>query len=827
MALAAKGANVGSVFIDVKANADNFRAGMERAKTEAQRAGTAMSGAMAKTDAAARGLHGSLTNLHTILGLIGGVALAHSLIEISDKFSLMRSRIRLVTQAGEDMYAIEEKLAEQAMRNRADLKSTIDLYTRLRQSRKDLSDEVTRDLVDKWSKSLIISASSAQEAASSTQQFSQAMAAGVLAGQELRSVIQGNSAFATYLAEGLGVTTGALKAMGEEGKLTLDVILKAMANAGHTIEHDFAKKALTVHQALINVDTALTRFVGLADQGAGASNQLAKWINLVAENFDTLARVIGAVAVSLGTAFATGAVMNLVGALGKLVVAMRAAASAGKALQLVMNFMGGPWGIALGAAVAGLQALTATMDDTRTAAQKAADAAKGVADQIKRTDEIIAAANLDAATKALEGMGTEADKTAAKFALLAEEMKKTGAAQKQLAIDQQWEKNFQLINAIADLEKDMANPMQTVFVERGMSFEAPKFSPAQMAAKRKEIDDMKALLAEGQKREREILGTKSDLFKPGELTAPATAAPTVTATAKAVQELTGYYTDLEQLERNLADIRKAEGEGATGASRAAVQAMLDYLDATGDVSTVLQKVADLQGDILSDADKSLIAGFATAADLTKRMNASGNQALDLTGVNQIDGPPPVSADFDTAWDGFEQGIADATKRGLINAIETGDWGDAFGDILTDVTRDALSRALDVLWDALSQIDWGGGGTGWGGFFNMVGSSFGMSPAGGRASGGPVSAGRMYRVGEMGSEWFVPKTDGFIMPNGAVPARELGQKGSITVGGAVINIQGDASAATARMIAESLDKFGRSLPTLIDMRVQDRIQRGAY
>ena len=88
MALAAKGANVGSVFIDVKANADNFRMGMERAKIEAQRAGTAMTGAMKKTEVAANSLHGSFANLHTMLAAIGGVAVAHEIINIADKFSV-------------------------------------------------------------------------------------------------------------------------------------------------------------------------------------------------------------------------------------------------------------------------------------------------------------------------------------------------------------------------------------------------------------------------------------------------------------------------------------------------------------------------------------------------------------------------------------------------------------------------------------------------------------------------------------------------------------------------------------------------------------------
>ena len=57
-----------------------------------------------------------------------------------------------------------------------------------------------------------------------------------------------------------------------------------------------------------------------------------------------------------------------------------------------------------------------------------------------------------------------------------------------------------------------------------------------------------------------------------------------------------------------------------------------------------------------------------------------------------------------------------------------------------------------------------GKTGVGGFF---GSLFGL--AGTRASGGPVSAGKTYLVGEQGPEFFTPTSSGRILPNGTAPA----------------------------------------------------------
>jgi len=834
-----QGTKVGSAYIELTARTDKYqrqmaeadaqarrttdaiRTGMKRAEDASARFGAQMQTTMQKSVVATNGLQASLMNVHTVLGLIGGVAVGKAIIDIADKFSLMRSRIRLVTQAGEDMLAIEEALTMQALRNRADLQSTVDLYTRLRQSRKDLSDEAARNLVDLWSKTLIISASSAQEAASSTMQFSQAMAAGVLQGQELRSVIQGNAAFAVYLAEGLGITTGQLKQMGEEGKISLDAITAAMKKVGNSIEEDFAKKALTVGQALVNVETSLVRFIGLQDQGAGASRSLAEWINVVALNFDRLGNALIEAGKSAAIGLSIGLILGMVKALRSLTVEMRTAATSAKSLGAAMTFLGGPWGIILGAIAAGAISVAGSFMDLRTEAQKAEDAMNGVRDQIAATDEVIAQWKSEGIEAGLDEIATKADAASEKIAKLTRTMIENGAAAKAMAEGQQLQKNVDLANALADAQKELARLETPAWID-GYG-RAPDGiltgSDRDIAAVKKRIADMQRELAAGFARSSDIAASPLSIWKTPDQT-KTTKTPPGDTTAKAIAELSGYYTALEQLERNLADIRKAEAEGATGASRAAVQAMLDYLDATGDVVTVLERMKELSGGILSPADARLIDQFVAAAQF-KDLPSAVRDMIPNMGVGL---PDEAVADAGSQhWATFEQRIADATKFGLMNAIETGDWGDAFGQILTDVTRDALSRALDVLWDALAEIDWNGagaGGTGWGSFFNAVGGSF--KPMSG---GGAVRAGEMLRVGELGSEWFMPKVDGYIVPNGA--GKSLSALTQVSIGDTHLHVNGLANGVTTDQLAAVLEAHARSLPAAIDARVTDRKKRGAY
>lgn len=108
----------------------------------------------------------------------------------------------------------------------------------------------------------------------------------------------------------------------------------------------------------------------------------------------------------------------------------------------------------------------------------------------------------------------------------------------------------------------------------------------------------------------------------------------------------------------------------------------------------------------------------------------------------------------------------AIEAGLSRAVRTGKFG------FEDLRRIALSVmnaiASDALKAGLGSIGLGGGGQGGGGLLGSVigiaGALLGGAP--GRATGGPVAAGRPYRVGENGPELFVPGSAGRIVAAGA-------------------------------------------------------------
>lgn len=121
----------------------------------------------------------------------------------------------------------------------------------------------------------------------------------------------------------------------------------------------------------------------------------------------------------------------------------------------------------------------------------------------------------------------------------------------------------------------------------------------------------------------------------------------------------------------------------------------------------------------------------------------------------IDGPLQASA----------QRAGDAVERSLLRAVRTGRLG------FEDLKRVAMSVlgeiAASAMRDGLAAIFGGGSGGGLGGLFASL---FG-SP--GRATGGPVSPGRPYWVGERGPELFVPTASGRVdVPAAAAGGRDV-------------------------------------------------------
>ena len=152
----------------------------------------------------------------------------------------------------------------------------------------------------------------------------------------------------------------------------------------------------------------------------------------------------------------------------------------------------------------------------------------------------------------------------------------------------------------------------------------------------------------------------------------------------------------------------------------------------------------------------------------------------------------------TVTDGFAK-AGDVLERGLLGAIKRGSLG--FEDLRRTAVNMLDAIAMQALKSGLGGGGSGLGGGGVGGLLGMgglLGAVFGLP---GRATGGPVSPGRGYMVGENGPEMFVPTSAGRVEPAASAAPRDV--RIAITVSSPAGSSGAQALERSSRQVASAV------------------------
>lgn len=122
-----------------------------------------------------------------------------------------------------------------------------------------------------------VSGATAEETSAALIQLKQALGSGVLQGEELRALKESAPLAAQAIAKELGVSIGELKKLGAEGKITTDVVLKALSSLKDQNLEKLNKQFNTGAQALKDLQVELRRTAeGLAKAFGPTAIELLK-----------------------------------------------------------------------------------------------------------------------------------------------------------------------------------------------------------------------------------------------------------------------------------------------------------------------------------------------------------------------------------------------------------------------------------------------------------------------------------------------------------------------------------------------------------------------
>ncbi|WP_196243731.1 tape measure protein, partial [Lysinibacillus sphaericus] len=212
-------------------------------------------------------MDGLLSKVGALIGAYLSIQGLGKVIEISDELTNTKARVELLV---EDMPVIPNQLAkvdfglgdmsdielaqqlihDAAQRSYSSFKDTADMVSRIgtnaRDSFSNLGEVVAfTELVQKQ---FGIAGASAVEASNATIQLSQALASGVLRGDELNSIFEQAPNLISTIADYMGEPLGAIRDLAADGMITADIVKNAMFAASDDINKKFDSMPVTWSQ---------------------------------------------------------------------------------------------------------------------------------------------------------------------------------------------------------------------------------------------------------------------------------------------------------------------------------------------------------------------------------------------------------------------------------------------------------------------------------------------------------------------------------------------------------------------------------------------------
>jgi len=200
----------------------------------------------------------------------------HKIIEYADSYTQLQNKLKLVTDSTEALAYATDDVYQIASRTNQALGATGDLYFKISQNCDKLGlsvSDVSR-VTETFAKTLAISGAGTQQAEAAILQFSQALASGVIRGDEFNSVAENAPAAMDAFSRALGVSKGELRKLAAEGMLTTDILISALQEQSSVVDELASKTSATIGQASTKLKNAMIVFVGQLDVATGASNSL-------------------------------------------------------------------------------------------------------------------------------------------------------------------------------------------------------------------------------------------------------------------------------------------------------------------------------------------------------------------------------------------------------------------------------------------------------------------------------------------------------------------------------------------------------------------------
>jgi tape measure domain-containing protein len=742
-------------------------------------------------------------------GLVAAIGV-REIISLGDEFTTLNNRLKAVTNSQEEAASAFNLVRQVASTTRADLASVASLFSDITLATEEmgLTQQQVATVASTFSKALKVSGADAGAAAGAIRQFGQALASGVLRGDEFNSINEANSKFMGEFAKQLGVTRGELRDMAKDGVLTSEVILQATQRMAKQVDEDFAKTSSTIGESFVALRNSMIVLFGTLEQETGVFGSIADGINRIAPLIKTLAQLAAAIGLVFGSVklLRTGIpfLKDIGDEIFKIGTGTGLAAKGGNLLNKAFRSLYGI-GVQLKKAMKALFSAQ-FVKSIRAVGFAILYAGRAFVIFTGLAGIVVGVATaINLLVKALTGFSI-VDWVVEKFKALWGWMRKTlvnlglmEAVQDDVtsAIDDTTTAIEDNTSATDDNASSVLNTAKAL--ETYIEFLARIKSEAKDAAtiseyQRKAVEDLRKAYDSSEitlEQYREALDSiNASMIDVAERLEGATDA--VNEFNDSIAESTAdLQKELDQL--NMSEFQKSQDDIRRNLEELRDETLRDLQDELAGLDVVIdadaiKDIKDKMEGVKTATDAAILAQQDLGKqgyDASRLFSTGWDQALQEFRDNVDDKASKAKEVFTT----FTKGVEDA----FVNFAKTGKL--SFKDLLDSMVEMLIRSQIQNLMSTLL------GASGSGGIGDFFSKIFG------RQQGGPVQGGTPYVVGEQGPELFVPNSSGTVVPN-----NKLG-------GGQTVNntyITNSISAVDAKSVAQLFAENRKTLLGTVQM-----------
>lgn len=310
--------------------------------------------------------------LSTVASAVGVALVTSKLISYADSATLIDNKLKLATASTEDLAIVTQSLFEISNQTGTSINATVDLYAKLERSTRNtnISQDRLLKITESINKSFAISGATTQEAAGSIRQLGQALASGVLRGDEFNSIAEQAPIIMEAVKEATGRTTGELRELAATGALTSEILIESLERYEDKINKEFSESMRTFGQKLEIAENNAIQFISTNDEFTESVSIAGDTIVALSKNLELLIDIgkiaagvygsllvgslVKATAAQVANMRATAAAATTTdiytGAVTRTSIASVAASRAVGTLRLALAALGGPVGILVTAA---------------------------------------------------------------------------------------------------------------------------------------------------------------------------------------------------------------------------------------------------------------------------------------------------------------------------------------------------------------------------------------------------------------------------------------------------------------------------------------------